>query len=288
MSIKPSSVFKQCILKISASTQAAWLLVIVSSMLGSACQMQGAKTPAPVVSLPIKAEHIPEYHVVKHGESLYTVAWIYDLDVAKLERLNHLTSPDYIREGQKVYLKRQAPNTKPTLQAKNAYPKQSYPTQQPTLQVMPAEPTRNAASTAKAPENINKRQENQSGQSNWLKPAEGKITKPFSTQKHDYHKGIDITGRLNDPIYAAKSGKVVYSGEGLRGYGKLIIIKHDETFLSAYAHNHTLLVKEGDQIQQGAQIAKMGNTDSPSVKLHFQIRKNGQPVDPLPYLNQKN
>ena len=96
----------------------------------------------------------------------------------------------------------------------------------------------------------------------------------------------DIAGKSGQPVYAANSGKVVYSGTGLRGYGKLIIIKHDKTFLSAYAHNRHLLVKEGDDVKKGQKIAEMGNTDADQVKLHFEIRRFGKPVDPITYLGK--
>ena len=97
-------------------------------------------------------------------------------------------------------------------------------------------------------------------------------------------KGLDLAGRLGQPVYSAAPGRVVYSGGGLKRYGKLIIIKHDDAFLSAYAHNNKLLVKESDFLQGGQQIAEMGNTGTNSTKLHFEIKRNGKPVDPLRYL----
>ncbi|MDN0084904.1 peptidoglycan DD-metalloendopeptidase family protein [Crenobacter sp. SG2305] len=118
----------------------------------------------------------------------------------------------------------------------------------------------------------------------WGWPAEGKIGRGFS----DSNKGIDIPGKPGQPIYAAADGKVVYSGSGLRGYGKLIIIKHDKTFLSAYAHNSSLLVKEGQAVRKGQKIAEMGNTDADQVKLHFEIRRFGKPVDPAQYLDSSS
>ena len=117
----------------------------------------------------------------------------------------------------------------------------------------------------------------------WAWPATGKLLRGFS----DSNKGADIGGRMGQPILAAGNGKVVYSGSGLRGYGKLIIIKHNKTFLSAYAHNSQLLVKEGQSVKKGQKIAEMGNTDADQVKLHFEIRRFGKPVDPMQYLNSK-
>lgn len=97
-------------------------------------------------------------------------------------------------------------------------------------------------------------------------------------------KGLDIGGAAGDPVIAAADGKVVYAGSGLRGYGNLIIIKHNNTFLTAYAHNQTLLVKEEQSVKQGQKIAEMGNSDTDQVKLHFEVRKLGKPVDPVKHL----
>lgn len=111
-------------------------------------------------------------------------------------------------------------------------------------------------------------------------PAKGKVSDDFSEKT----KGIDIAGKLGEPVTAASDGKVVYAGNSLRGYGNLVIIKHDNTYLTAYAHNRTLLVKEGDTVKRGQKIAEMGDTDTNAVKLHFELRVNGKPVNPTPYL----
>lgn len=114
----------------------------------------------------------------------------------------------------------------------------------------------------------------------WMWPTDGKPMGGFT----DKTKGIEIPGKLGQAVVAASDGKVVYSGSGLRGYGQLVIIKHDKTFLSAYAHNSKLLVKEGQSVKKGQKIAEMGNTDADQVKLHFEIRRYGKPVDPAHYL----
>jgi lipoprotein NlpD len=116
----------------------------------------------------------------------------------------------------------------------------------------------------------------------WQWPATGKLVTGFSDTAN--LKGIDIAGKAGQPVLASAAGKVVYAGTGLRGYGKLVIVKHNTTFLSAYAHNSEILVKEGQQVTRGQKIAEMGNTDSDQVKLHFEIRQLGKPVDPLKYL----
>ena len=111
-------------------------------------------------------------------------------------------------------------------------------------------------------------------------PAKGKVTSEFN----ETNKGIDIAGKVGEPILAASDGKVVYAGNSLRGYGNLVIVKHDNTYLTAYAHNSKLLVKEGDSVRKGQKIAEMGDTDTNSPKLHFELRVNGKPVNPTPYL----
>jgi lipoprotein NlpD len=116
----------------------------------------------------------------------------------------------------------------------------------------------------------------------WIWPTTGKLLHPFNEGNNP--KGVAIGGNPGQPIVASAAGKVVYSGMGLRGYGKLIIIKHDNTYLSVYAHNRELLVREGERVSKGQRIAEMGNLDSERVGLHFEIRRLGKPVDPLEYL----
>jgi len=112
-------------------------------------------------------------------------------------------------------------------------------------------------------------------------PGNGAVLTGFDEVKN---KGVDIAGNAGDPVLAAAEGKVVYAGSGLRGYGNLIILKHNNTYLTAYAHNQTLLVKEDQTVKRGQKIAEMGNSDADRVKLHFEVRKQGKPVDPTKYL----
>ncbi len=116
----------------------------------------------------------------------------------------------------------------------------------------------------------------------WVWPAKGKVVGTFSETAN--LKGIDIAGNAGQPVLASAGGTVVYAGTGLRGYGKLIIVKHNKTYLSAYAHNREILVKEGEKVTKGQKIAEMGNTDASEVKLHFEIRRMGKPMDPVRYL----
>ena len=116
----------------------------------------------------------------------------------------------------------------------------------------------------------------------WVWPTSGKVVAGFSETAN--LKGIDIAGKAGQPVVASAGGKVVYAGTGLRGYGKLIIVKHNSTYLSAYAHNRDIVVKEGQQVSKGQKISEMGDTDADQVKLHFEIRRLGKPVDPVKYL----
>ena len=122
--------------------------------------------------------------------------------------------------------------------------------------------------------------ESNTSATNWGAPTSGKVVSSFTVER----KGIDIAGQMGQSIVASGSGKVVYAGAGLRGYGKMIIIQHSDGFLSAYAHNSKLIVKENDVVKKGEKIAEMGNTDSDQVKLHFELRKFGKPVDPSNYI----
>ena len=116
---------------------------------------------------------------------------------------------------------------------------------------------------------------------NWIWPARGTLLSGFDEVKN---KGIDIAGTAGDPVLAAADGRVVYVGASLRGYGNLVILKHNNTFLTAYAHNQLLLVKEDQTVRRGQKIAEMGNSDADRVKLHFEVRRQGKPVDPAKYL----
>jgi lipoprotein NlpD len=120
----------------------------------------------------------------------------------------------------------------------------------------------------------------------WQWPSAGKLVLGYANSAQP-HKGIDIAGNTGDPVVAAKGGTVVYAGNGVRGYGNLLIVKHDALFLSAYAHNSKLLVREGDVVKGGQQIAEMGDSGTDRTKLHFEVRKQGNPVDPLQVLPRR-
>ena len=115
----------------------------------------------------------------------------------------------------------------------------------------------------------------------WIWPSNGALIAGFDEIKN---KGLKIAGKLGDPVVASADGRVVYAGSGLRGYGNLVILKHNETYLTAYAHNQTLLVKEDQTVRKGQRIADMGSSDADKVMLHFEVRRQGKPVDPSRYL----
>jgi len=203
-------------------------------------------------------------HIVEQGESLYSISVRYGRDFRELAALNNIEKPYTIVPGQKIFLDRR---TYDTLNTKNDQTNSEKNTQKSTTQ------------DAAGNNNIEIKQYVKPGK--WIWPVYGKVMRPNDGQGK-FNNGIDIAVKTTTPVRACAAGKVVYQGAGLKGYGKLIIIKHSEEYLSAYAHNDWLLVNEGQWVNQGQQIAYIGQQYE--KKLHFQIRKNGKPVDPLVYL----
>ncbi len=199
---------------------------------------------------------------VRKGDSLYKLSQRYGISVQTLAQLNQLKKPYVIQPGQTIFLK--------PLPASNNT-------------VATAENTKTTAKTKVKTQPVSSKAFNWPKTIKWRRPAKGKVVKKFNRRRNDA-KGIDIAGKQGDAIVASAAGKVVYSGDGLISYGNLIIIKHNRTYLSAYAYNRKLLVKEGDIVKSGQKIAEMGRKDKANTRLHFEIRKNGKPVDPLKYL----
>lgn len=226
-------------------------------------------------------------HVVQRGDTLYSIAFRYGWDWKQLAANNGLRQPYTIYPGQRLSLatrsagrsaavaRAPARPATPTPEAIPAPTRQpvssapaSAPTQSPVARQTPAATPKPTASASV---------------SGWQWPAQGPLIARFQSND-SLNKGIDIAGQLGQPVKSAANGTVVYAGRGLLGYGDMIIVKHDETYLSAYAHNSRLLVKEGEQVKVGQTIAEMGSSGTDRVKLHFEIRRRGQPVDPLGYL----
>ncbi len=220
-------------------------------------------------------------HHVARGETLYSIAWRYNLDYRKLAAANNLDSRYTIYPGQILQLDT---SNVPVKAPSRPVSRTSKPTPKPVAKV-PAPGIQRSIKTTK---NVTKKVDSSAEftPKNWVWPANGKLITTFSSE-NALHKGIDISGDLGEPVIAASVGTVVYSGDGLRGYGKLIIIKHSEKYLSAYAHNRRLLVTEGENVKMGQKIAEMGSTGTNRVKLHFEIRHDGKPVNPLSYLPEK-
>lgn len=261
----------------------------------------------------------PGYYTVKRGDTLYRIALENGQDYKDLATWNNLANPSAIKEGQVL---RVAPPgvvenggavvTKPVVSGavvesrsldqpavlaqpsadgvkreprvgKEPYSDEAYARLNRTAdaarpieskpEVKPEVKVESQPAVAVGPDDVP-----------WIWPSTAKLSAPYSESGN---KGLDFAGKAGDPVLAAGEGKVVYAGAGLRGYGELVIIKHNATFLSAYAHNRKILVKEGQQVGRGQKIAEMGNTDADAVRLHFEIRKQGKPVDPALYLPKR-
>lgn len=237
-------------------------------------------------------------YTVQRGETLYSISWRYGYDHREVAGWNNIPPPYSIYPGQVLYII--APHqkhAKPSRQLASNRAKStpsssnSRPTTRPA--VVAAAPITRPTTRPTATPNTTRpsgRVENRSQSRNtqklsWRWPSQGVIVAGFSPSKGK--KGLDIRGKLGQEILAAAPGKVVYSGNGLIGYGNLVIIKHNDTYLSAYGHNRKLLVKEGTTVKQGQKIAEMGESAKDGVILHFEIRRDGKPVNPIPYLPKR-
>jgi lipoprotein NlpD len=210
------------------------------------------------------------YFTVRPGDTLIRIALETGQNWRDIARWNNMDNPNVIEVGQVL---RVLPPVATTAAA-------------PAASSVPALPAASAASSAaRGTGTVAATPSAASGEDeiawSWPTPGGTPVLASFDEQKN---KGIDIGGRAGDPVLASADGRVVYAGAGLRGYGNLIILKHNNTYLTAYAHNQALLVKEDQSVRKGQKIAEMGSTDSDRVKLHFEIRRQGKPVDPTRYL----
>ena len=252
--------------------------VILASIVVSltAC---GTPSLAPVDSLRTSGanrHNRPATYAVRSGDTLFSIAFQYDLDYRQLAAWNGIRRPYTIYVGQSLRLS--VPRKNSAAQARLAKQRPVRTNRRHALTT--SKPSSRDRKTAKL---SSKTTEKYANNLHWRWPAKGRIVEKFSSAETGKN-GIDIAGSAGQSIKAAESGKVVYAGGGLLGYGKLIIIKHNEVFLSAYAHNRRILVKEGQRVKSGQQIAEMGKSGTDSVKLHFEIRQNGRPVNPQQYL----
>jgi lipoprotein NlpD len=242
-------------------------------------------------------------HTVQRGDTLYAIAFANGLDYRDIASWNRLESADLILVGQVLRLT--PPPGAVEIRPLDDEPLNVRPLAEPTVLREPqavllvysdanwaqvSNPRPVAAVVPVAPKPVPVTVPPPAAVAatavdSWLWPVDGTLAGRFGAAGG---KGIDIVGARNAPVKAVASGKVVYSGSGLRGYGRLLIVKHAGEFLSAYAHNETILVKEGDTVTAGQRIALMGDSDSDRVKLHFEIRRYGKPLDPLNYLPERS
>jgi lipoprotein NlpD len=230
----------------------------------------------------------PGYYTVKPGDTLIRIGLESGQSHKDISRWNALENPNKIEVGQVLRIVPPVANetvsAKPVVAATStttALPPASNPA--PAASTAASAPAKAASAPASAPAATPAPVAASGGDDTvaWMWPGNGAVLTGFDEVKN---KGVDIAGNAGDPVLAAAEGKVVYAGSGLRGYGNLIILKHNNTYLTAYAHNQTLLVKEDQTVKRGQKIAEMGNSDADRVKLHFEVRKQGKPVDPTKYL----
>ena len=208
----------------------------------------------------------PGYYTVKPGDTLIRIGMDHGQSGRDIARWNKLDNPNLIETGQVLRVVPPAPDA-PLAKTTAA----------PAPAIAPASAASAPVAAPTAPAAPSAAEDAMSFQ--W--PARGNLISGFDESKN---KGLDIGGKVGDPVLAAADGRVVYAGAGLRGYGNLIILKHNNTFLTAYAHNQSLTVKEDQKVRKGQKIAEMGSSDADRVKLHFEIRRQGKPVDPAKFL----
>jgi len=257
------------------------VLPVLAVLLQSGCATR--LSPAPVVdrssgrsSEPVE----PGYYRIKRGDTLLRIALDHGQSYRDIAEWNNIADPNLIEVDQVIRVNppktAKASNTKievkqekPAIAKEAPKPVDKQPNKEEKLAKQEVVPEKTKPD---APTDLGIRL-------SW--PSKGEVIERFDEGKS---KGISIAGKSGDAVQSAADGKVVYAGNSLRGYGNLVIVKHDNTYLTAYAHNKTLLVKEGDMVKKSQKIAEMGNTDADRVKLHFELRKNGKPVDPIAYL----
>jgi len=213
-------------------------------------------------------------YVVRRGDTLFSIAFRYGWDWKTLAARNNIAAPFTIVPGQTIRFDGRA-GTVPAKGTTTTVVSSSAGSKTTVIKSAGATSPVNASPMPAGP-----------APKGWGWPANGILIGKFSSNG-SLNKGIDIAGDLGQPVLAASDGSVVYAGSGLRGYGELVIIKHSDTYVSAYGHNRRLLVREGQQVKVGQTIAEMGSTGTDRVKLHFEIRRQGKPVDPLQFLPRR-
>lgn len=300
--------------------RSAWRGVITVSLLGAAlvsagCAGRRLADPAPVevrgtqgtaTSAPAAAvvrpmpgaENAgkPGYYTVQAGDTLFRIALDSGQTWRDLQAWNNLANPNVIEVGQVLRVIPPAPASTAPVVAASPVSGTGVTTVPVTTTAVVSRPltatgtgtsTGTATAAAPAPAAAPAAPPAPAASADavdFVWPAQGAVIAAFDEAKN---KGVSIGGKIGDPVLAAADGRVVYAGAGLRGYGNLIILKHNNTFLTAYAHNQSLLVREDQTVRQGQRIAEMGSSDTDRVKLHFEVRRNGKPVDPVAYLPKR-
>lgn len=278
------------------STRLLLLMAILSLFLLEGCHRHHrppppAKSSATIVKRQLNADG--SYYVRK-GDTLYAIAFSYGLDPMDVAKKNGISSPYTIYPGQKIYLKSPAAGSGSRDSSSKVQINTVKTPGQVTTKTVQTPKASTSTSTkpaktvaAPAPANNTKTKTTTSAKKadpkSWKWPTSGRVIRGF-VAGDPARNGLDIAGKEGQPVISSSAGQVVYSGNGLIGYGELIIIKHSEKMLSAYAHNRVRLVKEGDQVWSGQKIAEMGRNSSDEQILHFEIRVLGKPVNPLTYL----
>jgi lipoprotein NlpD len=273
-----------------------WVLSALAALLVSTgCSTQRLAQPAPVedrsavrptVKILPGAENAgkPGYYTVRPGDTLYRIALDNGQAVRDVQAWNSLVSPNLIEVGQVLRVVPPA-SSAPVVAAAAAPLVASTSAVTPAgVVARPLAPASTTTTPAPAPAPAPAPEPVAAGELSFVWPAQGAVVATFDEAKN---KGISIAGRVGDPVVAAADGRVVYAGAGLRGYGNLIILKHNNIYLTAYAHNQALLVREDQAVKQGQKIAEMGSSDADRVKLHFEVRRQGKPVDPLNHLPKR-
>ncbi len=237
-----------------------FVVTIGFAILISGCSFGGGYAPV----YPPGESHTSavRYHVVRPGETLYSIAFRYGLNYKEIASANGISEPYTIFANQRLRLVGKQEIVKKA--------EQKTASKSSTTAPLPKPGSKSQASNL-----------------NWRWPVAGQVINSFSPNSA-LNKGVDIGGRMGESVRAAADGVVVYAGGGLRGYGKLVIVKHDSNFLSAYGHNRRIRVKEGQKVKGGQVVAEIGSSGTDQEMLHFEIRKNGKPVDPLIYLPDRS
>jgi lipoprotein NlpD len=258
-----------------------YLIIPVCLLLLSACGTQSARAPIDARSNQSSTSQSSatrsaakksngDYTVVERGDTLYSISWTHGIGYHELASLNGIRAPYTIYSGQRLRVRPAARSNGVTV----APLRQSKPVVASTPVAAPAAKPATAAAS------------NKPFNGPWVWPTRGRVLSKFQSNSSG-KRGIEIGGHADQPVNAAGNGTVVYAGSGLVGYGRLIILKHSDNLLSAYGHNSTLLVAEGEYVSAGQMIAKMGSSGTSRTELYFEIRKDGKPVDPLKYLPRK-